>query len=1041
MIKSSSSWRFRYAFRLRRCLLGISSSLFFQHAVGQIASDDFSSSNLSGGTGGWTTNWTEGNSASTLNTSVAGGALSLNFNAASGSVVGGVTRTYDPASANQVEITFEVRLNSLHSPASDSDPGITENRFEFSSSNRSGRALVTRQAGWYIYGGPFLSRLNNGSTIANSNWIFHNGQRNGSFNNGDSGENDLVDSGIALNTTDTFRFVIQDNLVAGSYVATVQNLSTGASYTSPVLGYRRSPFSNNPSLVFAARADDAGDSAAWQINGISINASSSSPPIVAADVNNNGIPDLIELTSPLVAQFPPDEDSDGDGQSNLNEAIAGTDPFDASSAFRAANFAFTTGSANEDVSFSFTSVPGVRYAVERSLDLEPNSWVRVTPEFVATSTLSTLLYDKATLPDVVERCFFRALVLPSPDTDNDGLEDALELFIGSSIDSEASIRSASRGGDFQQFVNLMQGANSNGGLFNSTALGVPSREHAARFLNQATFGANDERIDALLAFGNNAYEKWIDNQLALPAENFASPYIDLLAERRLSDFNGNRFNMPHRVDFQSDFLVYRENLQTVWTRLALFGSDELRQRIAWGLSQIMVAGPTTVGHSRAQAEWYDTCIRNATGNFRTLLLEIALNPWMGTYLSHINNRKANSSGTQLPDENFAREIMQLFSIGLFELNQDGTRRLDSDGNPFPTYSNDDITQVARVFTGLRENRSEFGSNGRDFLSTAPMRMDESRHDTGDAVSESIYGFREKRFLQGPFYSPAPLPAFEDEPGRTGLDDIRDTIDILFNHPNTPPFICKRLIQHFITSNPSPAYVERIANVFVDNGSGVRGDLAAVVKAILLDEEARSASFMLADNSGRLKGPMLRLMIVGRALGVGASTPDINTLDGIQAWRPSLHELQEDFKQGPHTYPSVFNFYRPEYAHPGEILREGLLSPEFEILDSASAITLPNRIWSYFLGGRLHDPQSSAAAASAPTTFFEFSRFFSVADDTGALLDSLNIIYCQGRMKAETRRLIGEAIDTAHPPISSNRRDRVRLATYLTVISHDGAIIK
>lgn len=759
-----------------------------------------------------------------------------------------------------------------------------------------------------------------------------------------------------------------------------------------------------------------------------------------ADLNQNGIPDLAELTIPLIAQYPPAGDTDGDGQSNADELVAGTDPFDAESTFGEVALAYLTGTPDQ-VDFTFATVPGVRYTIEISETLAANSWTTLTPEVTASEQETTLSYDPATLPITEARCFFRAGILPSLDSDSDGLEDALELYLGFGINSAASVRAASEGGDYAQLYQLLHGANPNGGLMNETTPGIPSEEQAARFLNQATFGATPEKIDALRLLGNNAYEFWIDQQLALPANSFASPYLDLTSARRLTDYNTNDWDQfAHKVDFQSYWADYLENLQTVWMRLALFAPDELRQRVAWGLSQIFVAGPDSFSHARGQAEWYDTCIRNATGNYRTLLFEIAVNPWMGIYLSHEGNEKADPSLNQLPDENFAREIMQLFSIGLWELNNDGTRRLDFNSKPIPSYTNDDITQVARVFTGLKRNFSEFGGNSQDIFSTAPMLMKDNLHDKGDTVMVGVYGVAEKTFLQSPFYTPASLPAFENDPGRTGMDDVNDTIDILFNHPNTPPFISKRLIQHLVTSNPSPDYVERVANVFIDDGTGTRGNLAAVVKGIFLDDEARGASAMLASNSGRLKAPMLRLTNLCRIFEVGIATPSIDDLSGIQAWNPSMSALQEDFKQAPHQYPSVFNFYEPGYSRPGEISDSELVSPEFQILDSASSITLPNRIWQFFSNGHLHTPHPDAAATT-PNTDFQFSVLSTFADDTDALLDKLNTLLCQGQMKALSRSQIASAVDGAYPASAANRVDRIKLATYLVTISHDGAVLK
>ena len=615
------------------------------------------------------------------------------------------------------------------------------------------------------------------------------------------------------------------------------------------------------------------------------------PPSIAgsADVNGNGISDLAELIYPELSGLSADGDADGDGSTNGEEALARTDPFDANSRLAAVELAPVDLDAGT-FTLEFSSAPGLHYRVMTSPDLV--DWQPLGGD-IAGADVSTSI--ELELGDE-SRKFLRAEVVAAIDSDGDGLEDALESYLGFATDSGSSVRAAANGGDFQHFVNLMSGGNRDAGQFGSGGPGVPSQEQASRFLAQASFGPTMEKISALRALGPGAYENWIDAQIATDP-NFLRSYIDLLVARMDSDSSasGSSVNpvFPHYVTQQTSFAMFRENVNTVWMRQALFAPDELRQRMAWALSQIVVIGPRCNSYGIAAADWYDTVIRHSFGNYRELLYDIAVHPWMGWYLSHIGNRKADPTINRLPDENFAREIMQLFSIGLWELNMDGTRKLDLEGKPIPTYSNADIEQLARVFTGLD---LQSGVAGQFAYAVAPMRMIESRHDTGDAVSASVYGAPEKTFLG------ASLPAFADDPGRTGLDDVSDAVDVLINHPSCPPFIAKNLIQHFVSSNPSPAFVERVATVFADDGTGTRGNLAATIRAILLDPEARDLSAALDPESGRLKGPMLRTVSVARAFDAGANTPALHDLTGIQFWSPRKTTVFGEFLEYPVRIP-------------------------------------------------------------------------------------------------------------------------------------------
>ncbi|MEM7603463.1 MAG: DUF1800 family protein, partial [Verrucomicrobiota bacterium] len=442
------------------------------------------------------------------------------------------------------------------------------------------------------------------------------------------------------------------------------------------------------------------------------------PVYGSADVNANGLPDLAEIFHPGITEVSLSVDSDGDGHSNFDEATARTDPFDAQSFLESLSLA-TAATSGDEVDFTFSSVAGVSYQIEVSDSLE--SWTPVGPALLASGPQTMVTLSRASFPDS-ETAFLRAIVLPSIDSDGDGLEDALERYLGFDPYDSASVRSSASGGDLQQFVNLVQGANPDGGAFGPSPAGIPSEEQASRFLAQASFGPTIESINELRSLGPDAYEHWIDQQLA-SNPNFLRSYIDLLVARMNSDasVSGGGINptFPHFVTQQTSFAMFRENVNTVWMRQALFAPDQLRQRVAWALSQIVVIGPRCNSYGIAAADWYDTVIEHSFGNYRDLLYDIATHPWMGWYLSHLGNRKADPTINRMPDENFAREIMQLFSIGLWQLNMDGTRQLDSSGEPIPTYSNEDIIQLARVFTGME---LQTGVGGQAAYSVAPMRM-------------------------------------------------------------------------------------------------------------------------------------------------------------------------------------------------------------------------------------------------------------------------------------------------------------------------------
>lgn len=524
-------------------------------------------------------------------------------------------------------------------------------------------------------------------------------------------------------------------------------------------------------------------------------------------------------------------------------------------------------------------------------------------------------------------------------------------------------------------------------------------EQASRFLAQATFGPTMDSIAELRQLGYD-YRAWIDREAAKPVTT-AVPLLE--AARTAGQIT------------QSD----RATNRRARTQVMLTAPDQLRQRVAYAFSQIMVISDadSNVQNGRdGSSSYYDMLARNALGNFRTLLMDVTRHPMMGRYLSHYKNRKANDAAGTRPDENYAREIMQLFSIGLYQLNADGTYITDGGGRPLETYTNEHITEFARVFTGFTDastNNTGTGTGRTDFPTAAqnytePMRMWDQQHDAGA-----------KNLLNYPGVRKASLPA-----GQAGLQDVQDAIDNLVEHPSTAPFISRLLIQRLVTSNPSNGYVARVSGTFVNNGAGVRGDLLAVVKAILLDPEARSLSMLTDPEHGKLREPFVR---VTHTLRAGRFTVQDGTLP---------YELgaftEGTMGQFPLGSPSVFNFYSPDYEPPGPIANARLVGPEFQILNAVFAVTLPNTINTLITNG-------------TGRFRLNLADLETLAADNGALVDRLDLLFTHGTLSAESRAAILTALNgiTAGmvPNGSSLAQQRARLGLYLILLSPDYAILK
>ncbi len=532
---------------------------------------------------------------------------------------------------------------------------------------------------------------------------------------------------------------------------------------------------------------------------------------------------------------------------------------------------------------------------------------------------------------------------------------------------------------------------------------------AVRFLAQAGWGAAPEDVEPLMQSGFNA---WINAQKNQPI-SLMRPYLEeIRADIKTNDPLAN--TVPYQRNDAVDF-VLAQNISTVWMRNLINGRDQLRQRVAWALSQIMVVSFRNVQNLNRNgvilADYYDTLARHALGNFRDLLRAVSVHPAMTFFLSSLGNDKADPANNQFPDENYAREVMQLFTIGLWELNPDGEQRKDAAGNPIPTYDNADIEELARVFTGLWFQGKPWPDQnqrmGAEWLTDFPVVMYEDRHDRGA-----------KKLFHGKPWETT-LPA-----GQDGMVDINAAIDVLVKHPNTGPFISKALIKFLVTSNPSPGYVRRVAAVFANNGAGVRGDLFATVRAILLDAEARSLSARANPRFGKLQEPLVRVARLVRAFKAGRG------LSNLQWW--GLFKGAQ-FMQWPLYSPSVFNFFSPHYRHLGVLARNGLTSPEFQILNSVTVATMSNQLANWIdtlLHGRL--------LGGTPEFKFDFSDEVALAGTPEALVDRLNLLLCQNQMSAATRTRIIESVNRV---ASANAIGRARLAVYLAAVSPEGAILR
>jgi len=552
---------------------------------------------------------------------------------------------------------------------------------------------------------------------------------------------------------------------------------------------------------------------------------------------------------------------------------------------------------------------------------------------------------------------------------------------------------------------------------------------AARFLDQATAGATPEEVaslaSALAAHPDTAFSDWINDQFAKPIQ---PGDLSLNLYHAAYDIEVAKAVKPDAANPKNPLKGYGLAQPIRGSLMIGDRTHELRRMVAYSLSQIFVIGDIgsdLTGQAEAMCDFYDLLNKDAFTDFSTLLTDVTYHPAMSLYLSSSGNAKAGFyNKNSRPDENYAREVMQLFTIGLIQLNEDGSIVTDTKGHAIPTYGQPDVTEIARIFTGLKIPVGMINVYGEDkdgnttvalkrmLIMSGRDTLDESRHDTGG-----------KTFLG------TSLPAGQDT-----TKDIGDFLQILCKHPNTAPFFARGMIQHMVTSNPSPAYIKRVADAF----KASNGDMKAVVRAILLDEEARNPAYAKQTLYGKLREPWLRFTELAR--GFNAQSQPMQPTYAVNA-RISLINLG----QYPLSSSSVFNFYLPNYQPPGPIAELTttasesatlIVAPEFQIMNSNTALLTPNYLMSLIYG--------SSEKYKPNTGMFnlDLTPQINLAGDPAALVDNINTLLTGGTMSDRTRNIIIHAVDQITPANDpAVLKERARTAIYLTMVSPDYAVQK
>ncbi|HEX3554704.1 MAG TPA: DUF1800 family protein [Thermoanaerobaculia bacterium] len=515
--------------------------------------------------------------------------------------------------------------------------------------------------------------------------------------------------------------------------------------------------------------------------------------------------------------------------------------------------------------------------------------------------------------------------------------------------------------------------------------GPPTVQDAARFLLQATYGPRPGEAEALQQKG---FAAWLNEQFAMSAASHLATYDELVSHQAPG------------VDPVTELV--RES----YFSQAVQGPDQLRQRMVFALAEFFVVSDRDADlrkNPESLAAYLDLLGQHAFGNFRDLLGAVTLSPTMGKYLDMAGSSKSIPSLGVNPNENYAREIQQLFSIGLYELHPDGTLHLDGSNQPIPTYDQNEVIAFARAFSGWTFG----GQNQRDpRVFFRPVR----NYRIPMAAWAAYHDLDAKKLLDG-----VVLPA-----GQTAQADLQQGLDLIFHHPNVGPFFCQFLIQRLVTSNPSPAYVYRCGQAFADNGSHVRGDLKAVLRAVLLDYEARAATLATRPDEGHLREPVVRFLGTLRTL-------DAHPRSG--RWNLNIDRQGLGMGQIPLRAPTVFNFFEPGYALPGEIAQAGLVSPEFQIATETTVVGTANVYRALFGSGGTTGPLMFNLTPFQPPQ---------VATDE-ALLDRVNLVLFAGAMSDPTRAILRTAL--ADPDFPRQADNRVLTLLWLASLTPESVVQK
>lgn len=523
--------------------------------------------------------------------------------------------------------------------------------------------------------------------------------------------------------------------------------------------------------------------------------------------------------------------------------------------------------------------------------------------------------------------------------------------------------SSSPGGETAGFAGNLPGA----------PLVPPTGTEAARFLMQAQFSASEADVKSLTTVG---YAAWLSAQFNAPPSQTGWDWL-MAKGYNTADF---AFNTG-----------IADNM--IWQQL-IGSADALRQRVALALSEIFVVSTSGVdvqSTAFAMAAWWDLLAANAFGSFRALLEAVTLSPAMGVYLNTRGNRKEDAASGRQPDENYGREVMQLFTVGLYQLNDDGSVKTGSDGKPLETYDLATVTHIARTFTGWDFDTAGATATTNPLQVRTPMTLFASRHST---LAATFLG--------------ATVPA-----GTEGRAALRITLDTLANHPNNAPFFGRQLIQRLVTSNPSPGYIARVSAIFNNDGSGNRGNLKAVIAAVLLDPEARSPAGLTAPAWGKLREPMVRLVQWAR------------TFKAMPAGTWALGDLSNPANrlgQSPLRSPSVFNFFRPGYVPQGSgFSANNLVAPEFQIANESTVAA-----WVNFMQGTVQNGFGGLVP--------DYSAEIALAVDATALVDRINFLLTANQLTAATVATIRTAVNSIAATTAAGQKTRVQAAVLLVMAS-------